>query len=106
VTQDYGNIIEQTHKAFGELPAPFKFYYLDEDNEMISISSQSDLVEALGIEDLSSLKLTVAGNTVEARSQLFRQISDTQSIRDTLNQSGFMPPTLSRVSTIREDHHG
>ena len=45
----------------------FKFYYLDEENEIISINSQSDLNEALDIEDLSSLKLTVASSVTEAR---------------------------------------
>lgn len=41
LTQDYNSLVEQTHKAFGQgnLPKGFKFYYLDEDNEMISINS-------------------------------------------------------------------
>ena len=40
----------------------FKFFYLDDEQEVISITSQADLTEALNIEDLSSLKLTVAAN--------------------------------------------
>jgi len=103
LTQKYETLVVQTHKAFAEqLPSKFKFYYLDEDNEMISINSQSDLNEALSIEDLSSLKLTVAGNLDEARNQLFKQISDTQSIRESLNQSQiFSVPNFSRASSIK-----
>lgn len=40
----------------------FKFFYLDDEHEVISITSQADLTEALNIEDLASLKLTVAAN--------------------------------------------
>jgi hypothetical protein len=46
---------------------PIKFYYLDDENELISITSQSDLQEALSIEDINLLKLTVAANVQEAR---------------------------------------
>jgi hypothetical protein len=41
---------------------PIKFYYLDDESELISITSQSDFQEALSIEDFSMLKLTVAAN--------------------------------------------
>jgi len=40
---------------------PLKFYYVDEDNELISITCQSDFTEALEFCD-SILKLTVATN--------------------------------------------
>jgi hypothetical protein len=49
------------------LPKIIKFFYLDDENEIISINSQSDLNEALDIEDLSSLKLTIASSVSEAR---------------------------------------
>jgi len=40
---------------------PLKFYYVDEENELISITCQSDFTEALEFCD-SILKLTVATN--------------------------------------------
>ena len=46
--------------------ADFKFFYMDDESEVISITSQEDLTEALTIEDLSSLKLTVAKSIAEA----------------------------------------
>jgi hypothetical protein len=49
------------------LPKIIKFYYLDDENEIISINSQSDLNEALDIEDLASLKLTIASSVADAR---------------------------------------
>jgi len=68
----------------------FKFYYLDEENEIISINSQSDLNEALDIEDLSSLKLTVASSVAEARKQLERNINDNIQLAESLSQSQFL----------------
>ena len=47
-TVEYPNLLDQTRRAFGEeVPAGVKFYYLDEENELVSISSQNDLEEAL-----------------------------------------------------------
>jgi hypothetical protein len=46
---------------------PIKFYYVDDEQELISISSQSDFQEALTIDELPILKLTVANNVQEAR---------------------------------------
>jgi hypothetical protein len=64
---------------------PIKFYYLDDENELISITSQSDLQEALNIEDISLLKLTVAANVQEARTQLEKQLAESMYFNDTLN---------------------
>ena len=72
------------------MPKVFKFYYLDEENEIISINSQSDLNEALDIEDLSSLKLTVASSVTEARKQLERNINDNIQLAESLSQSQFL----------------
>jgi len=69
LTSDYNTLVEQSQKAFGQgtLPKGFKFYYMDEDNEMISINSQYDLEEALSIEDFTALKLIASANVSEAR---------------------------------------
>jgi len=68
-TTDYEALVKKAREAFAQesLPAQFKFFYLDDENEMISINSQGDLTEALSIEDFSSLKLTVAENVGHAR---------------------------------------
>jgi hypothetical protein len=43
-TSEFETLVLQTQKAFGNsLPHGFKFYYLDEDSEMVSINSQFDL---------------------------------------------------------------
>jgi hypothetical protein len=62
---------------------------LDEENEIISINSQYDLEEALSIEDFTILKLNIAASVSEARAQLLALHSDTMSMRESLNQSGF-----------------
>lgn len=69
MVKEYATLLSLARQAFDsqELPKVIKFYYLDEENEIISINSQSDLNEALDIEDLSSLKLTVASTANEAR---------------------------------------
>ena len=69
---------------------------MDEENEIISINSQQDLEEALSIEDFSVLKLQIAASVGEARAQLLALHSDTVSMRESLNQSGFFnPPQIS-----------
>jgi len=103
MTQDYTSLVAQTNKAFGEgaIPVGFKFFYMDEDNEMISINSQYDLEEALSNEDLSVLKLIASTSVQEAREQLCQEISDTISMRESLNQSGFFEspvPGMARLS--------
>jgi len=64
LTQDYATLVEQTHKAFGQgvIPSEIKYFYMDEDNEMISINSQYDLEEALNNEDLGTLKLIASAS--------------------------------------------
>lgn len=63
-TSDYPTLVAQTHTAFGQntIPNGFKFYYLDEDNEMTSINSQYDLDQAIDIEELTILKLTASSS--------------------------------------------
>jgi len=98
-TVEYPNLLDQTRRAFGEeVPAGVKFYYLDEDNELVSISSQNDLEEALEIEEIKVLKLTACGSTAEARAALCQEAEDNASIHESLNQSGFFTGR-----TIQED---
>lgn len=46
--ETYELLLAQTQKAFGQsLPQNFKFYYSDGEGDIISITCQDDLVEAL-----------------------------------------------------------
>ena len=65
--------------------ADFKFFYMDDESEVISITSQEDLTEALTIEDLSSLKLTVAKSIAEATQILYEQLRESKSIANSIN---------------------
>jgi len=69
---DYESLVKRTQEAFGLPPSKkdIKFYYLDEEQELISINSQFDYDEAINIEDFATLKLTVAGSVQEAREEL------------------------------------
>ena len=91
VTNDYAALVKQTQQAFGPgLINPIKYFYLDDENEIISINSQSDFNEALMIEDFQQLKLTVASNVAEARKQLHDAISEHMSLAESLSQSQFL----------------
>ena len=88
ITQSYEALALLARDTFGQELLkmwPIKFYYLDDENELISITSQSDLQEALNIEDISLLKLTVAANVQEARIQLEKQLAESMYFNDTLN---------------------
>jgi len=84
------------------LPPRYKFFYLDEDNEIISISSQSDFTEALEIEDLSALRLTVAVKANDARQQLLIQLEEQRPLAESLNSSQVLSQSrvFGRSSTI------
>jgi hypothetical protein len=105
MTSHYEALALQTREAFGnglERVWPIKFYYLDEENELISINSQSDFQEALSIEDFSMLKLTVAANVTEARKQLEQSISDSISIGQSINNFKQVAPRM-RGQSINSD---
>jgi hypothetical protein len=90
LTGDYQELIDRVKASWNGIKEPIKFFYLDEDNEIISITSQSDFSEALEIEDLASLKLTVAATVQDARSQLQSQIEDHQGLAESLNQANML----------------
>jgi len=106
IVKDYATLLSLARQAFDaqELPKVIKFYYLDEENEIISINSQSDLNEALDIEDLSSLKLTVASTAQEARKQLERHINENAQLAESLSQSNFLAGSLSSARRFSDFH--
>ena len=75
---------------------------MDEDNEIISITSQADYTEALEIEDFSALRLTVAADASDARKQLLTQLEDQRPLAESLNSSQIMSQHhgFGRQSTI------
>ena len=67
-TENYKELLAAAKKAFGsQLPNDIKFFYLDEENEVISINSQADYVEAFDFEENGVIKLIVAKSSVDAR---------------------------------------
>lgn len=81
----------------------FKFFYLDNENEVISITSQADLTEALNIEDLSSIKLTVASNMQEAIKILHASMMESASIAESINQSQYGGGSCARRSRANSE---
>lgn len=98
LTGDYNELINRIKSSWSGIPEPIKFFYLDEDNEIISITSQSDFSEALEIEDLSALKLVVAKSVQDARNQLQSAIEDNQPLAESINASQMM---LNNSRTFR-----
>ena len=72
---DYSELVRRTRESFGnQLPQDeFKYYYCDRDFDLISVSSQADLAEA--IEGEPTLKLTVASTQQDAWDQIDRASS-------------------------------
>ena len=67
-TTDYDQLVAFARKAIEGVPPTFKFFYIDLDNDMISISNQDDFQEALeNYESQPSLKLIIAETIDEAR---------------------------------------
>ena len=90
ISGDYAELISRTKESFGKQvmnDSEFKFFYLDDEQEVISITSQADLTEALNIEDLSSLKLTVASNMQDALRILYESMMDSKSLAGSISQS-------------------
>ena len=90
ISGDYAELVRRTKESFnrqGMSDNEFKFFYLDDEQEVISITGQADLTEALNIEDLSSLKLTVAANMQEALKILYASMVESKSIANITSSS-------------------
>ena len=55
--KDYESLVNYSMKAFDNLPPKFKFYYLDQDGDLITISSQDDYEEALSMQNVDALNI-------------------------------------------------
>ena len=70
--QSYEILIEKCTKAFNiglnkQFGENLKFYYIDEDGDVISITSEADFEEALQVLADNQLRLIVAENIDQAR---------------------------------------
>lgn len=104
-TNSYEALALQTRDTFKnglERVWPIRFYYLDEDNELISISSQTDFQEAL--DDFNNLKLIVANNVSEAREQLSKLLSESAALSESLNQSSFLRQSTMNFANTNANH--
>ena len=88
---DYQELVQSTRSVFVnlQLPESFRFYYLDEDDDVISVTCQQDYLEALAITDMLVLRLTVATNASDARKLLLAQLADHMSVSDSCSQLSF-----------------
>ena len=68
---------------------------------MISITGQADLTEALNIEDLSSLKLTVAANMQEALKILYESLMESKSLANQSQISSARSTTRENLAATR-----
>ena len=66
---DYEELLQRTRASFDDLPeGTLKFFYVDEESDLISVTSQADLTEAL--ESTNLVKLTVAESNEQALNQI------------------------------------
>ena len=104
ITHSFEDLVAQVTKSFEALPDNFKFYYLDEDFEIISVTSDDDLKEVFDSDIQSMTKLVIAENQSDARQVLTLQMEEPNSARlktsmFDLNQDKHMPLRPSKTLT-------
>lgn len=62
IEESYRKFMNAVSSSFDSLPQTIKFFYLDEDGEVISVSSDYDLKEALDSDESSTIKFVIADN--------------------------------------------
>ena len=88
------------------MPDKFKYYYLDEDQEIICVSTQADLTEVLSLGTMSIVKLIVAENQTQARALLLEELQEPSSARLRSELSGIHlvdEPDFRPSATVRFD---
>lgn len=63
-------MVSFSRKTLPDLPVQFKFFYIDEEGDMISISNQDDFEEVLANYNEQTLRLAIATSVEEATSYL------------------------------------
>ena len=75
---DFDGLCDYVKKAFKELPSQdaLKFFYMDSDGDMISVSTQDDFVEAFEcMEGEGALKLVVE-DSIERAKEMFEALAN------------------------------
>lgn len=84
-----------------------KFYYLDEDNELISINSQVDFEFAMSLEHPGSLRLIIEFDQAKARNFLMDHLESTHSISSIMRGPNADDSQIfERGSTLRSSRMG
>ena len=86
---DFEGLCAYVKKAFKDLPAgdDFKFFYMDSEGDMISVSTQDDFEEALEcMEGEGALKLVVE-ETIEKAREMFESLANHTMSESTLKVS-------------------
>lgn len=98
----FSDLMKAVIESFGKAVSDKRLYYEDEDNEIISVSSEQDLTEALESNIKGVLRLIVASNTAEAAS-----IIQSSEVSDR-NSNAMRLPTdwseLKRVESSTSDY--
>lgn len=81
ISDSYEQLVDLVTKSYDNLPKTFKFYYLDEDYEIISVSSDDDLKEVLESDSQTITKFVIAENQNDARQALSIQMEEPNSAR-------------------------
>lgn len=80
-TSDYAGLRDSIKQTFKHVPSDFKTYYLDEEFEIISVSSSDDLLEALELSEQQAkmLKLIIAESQAEAQNIISKDVIESSS---------------------------
>ena len=91
---NYESLLIATKKAFGEgeLPANFKYFYIDLEGDLISLSNEEDLLEAYECMN-NSLKLTIEETCDSAKFALSESMKFSSQLPLQMPE-GNIPPTI------------
>ena len=70
--QSYADLVQLTRESFKNLPASFRFFYIDSDEDIISITSEQDLMEALNCFPNVAIKIYVSESNEALKSTLYQ----------------------------------
>ena len=96
--QSYDGMVSQAKEVFSL--DKVKFFYLDDENELISVSSQIDYQEALSIEP-APVKFVIADSAQDAMVQLQKQLNESQALNETLSCS-LNQSMIIKAQAVRE----
>jgi hypothetical protein len=81
ITSDFKQLVNLTKNSFDQLPEPLKFFYMDEEQEVISVSCDQDLKELLNSDEFVIAKLFVAQSQLDAKASMIELAEESESDR-------------------------